>query len=386
MVLLVVRGVSIFPSEISCALALLPLTASLSSLEERIFKVLTKQHRLSYRPESVPARLSAVHHGLPRRRSLAVLVLGCLLTPARLQAEEHSVSVACPELDREDAAEFETRARAALLTSTLDARITIACDAGGVLVTAQSADDSASVRVTPTSATFRDEVLAAVDAALEQLRPPKPPNLASSSPGAGEAAPPSMAPPASAPPPAPPVSLGSPAPTPTVAVAAPLQGSRFHAEIFGAAGFEAWSEGLAGTARVGARYGGRRIRLGLRGGAARLLVQDASFSATELSVTVQADLELGFAGGTRLALDVGPSLLVVTPADDVSAHGGLTAAALLVGAELSRPVWLGRMAVVPALGVRWFGWERGVKLDRHERFVLSGFSPNVTLGVLYRLE
>jgi hypothetical protein len=381
-----VRGVSIFPSEISSSLALLPLAAKVSGLAGRIFKVLTKPQRLSYRPESVPARLSAVHHGLGRRRSLAVLVLGCLLTPARLHAEEHSVTVACPELDREDAAEFETRARAALLTSALDARITIACDAGGVLVTAQSADESASVRVTPTSATFRDEVLAAVDAALERLRPPKPANLPPSSPDVDEAALPSMAPPASAPPPAPPVSLGSPAATPTPTPTPPLQRSRFHAEIFGAAGVEAWSERLAGTARVGARYGGRRMRLGLRGGAARLLVQDASFSATELSVTVHADLELAFAGGARLALDVGPSLLVVTPADDVSALGNVTAAALLVGAELSRPVWLGRMAVVPALGVRWCGGTRGVTLDRNERFVLSGFSPNVTLGMLYRLE
>ena len=127
------------------------------------------------------------------------------------------------------------------------------------------------------------------------------------------------------------------------------------------------------------------MRLGLRGGAARLLVQDTSFSATELSLTLQTDLELSL-GGPRLALDVGPSLLVVAPADDVSALGDVTAAALLVGAELSRPVWLGRMAVVPALGVRWFSGTRGVTLDRHERFVLEGCSPNVTLGLLYRLE
>lgn len=324
-----------------------------------------------------------MHYGLGGRRSLVVLVLACLLTPARVQAEEHSVSVACPELDREDAAEIETRARAALLTSALHASIAINCEAEGVLVAAQSADDSTSVRVTPTGATFRDEVLAAVDAALERLRPQKPPNLAPPSADTDEAAPPLA--PVSAPPPAPSVSLGSPAPTPTRRVAAPLPRSRFHTELFGAAGFEAWSARLAGIARVGARYGDRRVRLGLRGGAARLLVQDASFSATELSVAVQADLELGL-GGTRLALDVGPSLLVVAPAGDVSALGDLTAAALLVGAELSRPVWLGRMAVVPALGVRWFGGTRGVTLDRNERFTLAGFSPHVTLGLLYRLE
>lgn len=335
----------------------------------------------------MPARFSTVHQGLGTRWRLAVLLtLACELTPTLARAEDRSVSIACPQWGREDAAEIETRARAALLTSTLDARIAIDCDAEGVLVTARSVSDSATVRVTPTSATFRDEVLAAVDGALERLRPQEEPALPAPSSDASEDTPQSpTAAPVVAPTPAP--ALRRPhATAATLAVTAPSQPSRSYAELFGATGLEAWSGSLAGTAQLGARYAGRKARVGLRAGVARRLQQDTSFSATELSVAVEGGLEPGFAGGIRLTLSVGPSLLVVAPSTDVSALGDVTTAVLSVGADLSRPVWLGRLAVVPALGLRWFGGERGVRLDHNERFVLDGFAPSVTLGLLYRLE
>lgn len=334
------------------------------------------------------ARRRTRRPGLGARRLRVVLVSACLLAHARGRAEERSVTVACPQLDREAAAEIESRARAALLTSDLRASITIDCEAEAVVVSAQSAAESSSVRATPASATFRDEVLAAVDAALEQLRSAPAPGIPPAGSNVADAAPPEPPAPVA---PAPltaaqPAATAAPAPStapPVQTVPAPPNTS--HAEVYAAAGLEAWSAGVAGTASLGARGGGRYFRLGVRGGAARQLAQDQSFSATELSLTVEALLALDFAG-LRAALSAGPSWLAVSPSGDVTALGDSSTTALVVSAELSRPVWLGRFAVVPALGIRGFSSKRGVRLDRSERLVLGGYQPSVTLALLYQID
>lgn len=312
----------------------------------------------------------------------------------RARADEQRVTIACPQLDREGVAELESLARAALLSSSLRASLAIECRVDGVLVTAESAETSASVRASPEGATFRDGVLAAVDAALDQLRPraaPAVPGPAGevSQPEPEVTAPPAAqqevtTPPVPKPRPAPPAALTAPANRATPNAQPPSR--TLHTEVYASAGLEAWSVGLAGTATLGARHGGRHVWAGIRGGVARPLLQDVDFSATDLSLTLEAVFVPDLGLGLRAALGVGPSVLVVSPSARVAAVSNVKTAALLVAAELSRPVWLGRFAVVPALGVRVFASERGVRLDGAERLVLGGYEPSVLLGLTYRLD
>jgi hypothetical protein len=342
----------------------------------------------------VSARLWTALRGHGAGRASVAALLSLLLSLRQALADEQRVTIACPQLDREGVAELESLARAALLTANLRASLAIACRAEGVLVTAQSAESRASVSADLESATFRDGVLAAVDDALEQLRgretPAAPASASAVEQPAPKVAPPPgpqpkvMAPPASEPKPAPraaPVAVSTSA-TPQ----APSRSSTFHSEFFGAAGLEAWSAGLAGTATLGARRGGRYVWLGVRGGLARQLAQDTEFTATELSLALEAVLVPVPAFGLRAALSVGPSLLVVSPSARVTAVNDVKTAALLVGADVSRPVWLGRFAVVPTVGVRVFARERGVRLDGSERLVLAGYQPSVALGLAYLVD
>lgn len=340
------------------------------------------------------ARLWTAFRGHGSWQAGVAALLSLCIAHRRARADEQSVTVACLQLDREGVAELESLARSAMLASNLRASIVIACQPEGVLVTAQSAEKSANVWATPGGSTFRDGVVAAVDAALEQLRPRKAPSVPAPASEVSQSEPEATTPPAARPEAAPPLAPEpKPAPpavpiAPTIRAAqqTPRRAGSFYTDVYGDAGLEAWSTGVAGTARLGARHGSRYLRLGIRGGMARPLARDRDFTTTELSLTLEAVLVSDPALGLRATLAAGPSLLVVSPSERVTAVNDAKTAALVVAAEVSRPVWLGRFAVVPTLGVRVFGSQRGVRLDGTERLVLAGYRPGVTLGLAYQLD
>jgi hypothetical protein len=293
------------------------------------------------------------------------------------------VLVDCPQLSREQAAEIESRVRASLLTAEVSAAVVVTCESDGAEVRASTDQESVSRHVTAVPQALRDEVLRAVDELLEQLRhrpqalaesPPAPPTPADATATAVPAAP-APAPAAPAP------SRAKPAPaTPPVVAAARESVST---EPFASVAGEAWPSRLAAGLFLGVRRGSAALWYGVRAGAFQPFSADSAFGVTELSLAAQVELEPHFSRGVRLGLAGGPSWLWVSPRDPIVARSSGGKTALFFDAELSRPLWLGRFALVPAVGVRWFTAKRGVKLDGDERFELRGFVPRVAVGLAY---
>ena len=93
-----------------------------------------------------------------------------------------------------------------------------------------------------------------------------------------------------------------------------------------------------------------------------------------------------FAAGARLALGVGPSVLLVAPDAGVTPQESTSVSALFFEAHLSRPFWFGRLALLPDLGARFFTRVRGVRIDAREQLVLRGLTPELGLGLAYRVD
>jgi hypothetical protein len=312
----------------------------------------------------------------------ALLLVLSASGPAR--ATEGGVQLDCPELSREGAGELESRVRASLLTTDVRANIVIACGAGSAEVRASADSDSTSRQITTTPASLRDDVLRAVDDALQELARRRqgtaaavvletPAPQAREEPPKNEASPAVAAPAARPSRRAPPKLVQQPASTSAT-------------ELFASVAGEAWSSELAFGLLLGVRRGLAPFWYGVHAGALRPFEQDPQFGLTELSAAAEAQVSPEALRGVRLGLAAGPSLLLVAPHGAVTTRQGNSSVALFFDAELSRPFWLGHLALVPAFGVRWLTSERGVKLDAEERFTLGGFTPHLALGVLYRTD
>jgi len=302
----------------------------------------------------------------------------CRVLPA--EAAEASVRVDCPELTAEQTAEVESRARASLLTADLNAAASILCRDGAAQVRVEAAGGAAMAQVEITAEGFRDELLRALDEALRQLfraRSEKPveigaapePPLPGTQPGSAQM-PPERPAPVTEPPPA----------TPPQPQAAPA---------FDEAEIAALGERWPGRWALGAAVSVTRTRgwmsLGLRIGVARPVTQRAEFGATEVAGTLEFTATPRPLGGARLTLGVGPSVLLIAPrADLIVRSGGTAKSALFAEAELSRPFTIGRMSLIPGLGVRVFADDRGVNVGANHIEVLSGAVPYLLIGAAYR--
>lgn len=294
-------------------------------------------------------------------------------------ASDH-VRVKCPGVERERLAEIESRARASLLLVDLEADVSVVCGDDYAVVEASTGDTRASVRAPTGPATLVDDVLAGVDQALGELHESVPPTA----PDGARRAPAVAASPRA--PVAPSRSSGR-----TEADAAPslrVEPTRARPVtlLAASAALEAWSSrGAAGLALM-ARRGGAPLWLGLGAGVFRPLNQDAHFDVTEVSLDASLTFEPTFARGLCLTLRGGPSWLWTVPDTRLAVRSHTLGAAFVADAELSWPLWRGRTAVMPALGVRWFSVERGVRLDEVERFTLGGFVPRIALGLVHRFD
>lgn len=289
--------------------------------------------------------------------------------------------VQCPELERERVAEIESRARASLLLSAIDAKFRIRCEGAVAIVEASAGGSLASVRAPISPATLVDDVLAGLDQALEQLRAPRPPQLGSEpTPVPSSTAPvvPVPAPPARTPKEPGPVRL--PVPDSAPKHVRPLT------VVSLAAGLEAWSSLPAGGLVIAARRGRAPFWLGLNGSVFRPLSQDHRFEVTELSLTATLTVQPAFARGLCLSLQAGPSWLWTVPDPALAVQSHTLGAAFVGGAELSWPIWRGRTGVIPEVGVRSFAAERGVRIDQIERFALGGLAPRIALALVHRID
>jgi hypothetical protein len=111
----------------------------------------------------------------------------------------------------------------------------------------------------------------------------------------------------------------------------------------------------------------------------------AAFTATEWHGALRVGVQPAWALGWQASLGLGPSLLSLAPRD-AATFSGTVVVSWFVDAALSRPIWFGKLALSPSLGARVFMSERGVRVDSHERLILRGLDPQLSLSAVYRLE
>jgi hypothetical protein len=296
-------------------------------------------------------------------------------------AADTLVQVDCPALGRERVAEIESRTRAALLLTEVGTGVHIRCGDDEALIEANAGRGSVSVRARTAPATLVDDVLAGVDQALGELRPPLPVR------GAAAPAPASLRVSREV---AAPESL-SPVPRRSEALVEPAIGEHPRRErplvaVAVAGALEAWTDRPAGGLAVAALRGRAPLWLGLSGAVFRPLHQDPRFDITELSLSATLTLSPAFARGISVTLEAGPSWLWTVPEPTLVERSHRLSAAFTGSAGLSWPIWRGRTGVMPTLGVRWFAPERGVRLDDIERFSLHGLSPRIALALVQRID
>ena len=327
----------------------------------------------------------------PRRCRAALLLLAGLTAAVAAtlpaQAADNAVQIACPELSLEQAAEIESRVRASLLTTEGEATVAVACRASSAEVQVERAPERVVVTAATSPASFRDDVLRAVEQALNELMR----RQARAKDASGDTQPVEQAPTTTAPspPPAPvtPAPAARAAAPPVRAVPIPKPNERAWTEVFGAVAGESWPNRWALGGALGVARSTRSLWFGLRAAALRPTTARATFGALEAQVAAEVGVQPAFAAGVRLSLAFGPSVLLVQPQGELTARDDSTAkASLFAAVHASRPVWFGSFALLPDVGLRVFTRERGVKVDGQTQLVLSGFVPQLSLGVAYRID
>jgi hypothetical protein len=279
--------------------------------------------------------------------------------------------------------------RVALLgASAPAARVAITCEPESALVVVTTEQGSAERPVFLGPGDVRERLLAEVDAALQQLARPAvstgapPVQSPTSSPATADLP---SSPQAAAPPT---VRGGRPAeqPAPNAGRARSNQQPRARAELSAQGGGEAWRDTAALGAALGLGYGSRSLSFNMRIRGNTLPATGSNFTVQEWSAAVGVAWTPGSAWGLRGELELGPSLLNVTPRGQLSPRGGTAVAAWYGALSISRPFWLGRAAVVPGVGARAFTEVRRVNVDGNAKLVLGRLVPGLTLGLLYLLN
>lgn len=309
------------------------------------------------------------------------------IAPAR--ADDGRVQLGCPQLTSEQAAEVEARVRVALLgASAPAARVIITCEPESALVVVTAEQGSAERPVSLGAGDVRERLLAEVDAALQQLARP------AVSTGALPIPSPTPSPatadlPSSPQAPGPPtLRSGPPAeqPPPNAGRARSNERHRARAELSARGGGEAWRDAVALGAALGLGYGSRSLSFNMRIRGNTLPATGSSFAVQEWSAAVGVAWTPGWARGLRGELELGPSLLNVTPRGQLLPRDSTAVAAWYSALSISRPLWWGRAAVVPGVGARAFTEVRRVNVDGNAKLVLGRLVPGLTLGLLYLLN
>jgi hypothetical protein len=314
-----------------------------------------------------------------------------LLAWCRTARADARLDLACPELTREQAAELEARVRASLLTTTVvTERVSIACGAEGASVLVETSVRHAARELSLTAADPREQLLAAVEAALRELSE-APASAAPSEavPDVGEnvALAPATAVPAPPPAATAPRALAPAAPTPPAPVVQRAPSSARALELSLGARAEPWRDGLALGAAHGAAYGTRVFAIGVVAAGVSELHGRDEFAISEWSGALDATWQPRWAWGFRGQLGAGPSLLLVTPRAELAARDTTQRSAWFVELALSRPIRLGSVwAVSPGLGARAFTAQRNVNVNGRRELELGGVVPRLGLGISYTLR
>jgi hypothetical protein len=308
------------------------------------------------------------------------LVCAALLSWPTAASAADGVSVDCPALSAEQAAEVEARVRASLLSAELECTARLVCAPGQAHVEVEANGKSTSFDVATSDANLQEELLQAVETVLRDLAHPPPSPEPVTAPAAAPAEVEAKPPPAPAPraEPSPQrtsgTTPGSAKPTPA-SLQLLLQGM-----------LESWSGRPAFGGGLGAAYAAGQFWYGAKLAVLRPITNSAAFTATEWHAAVRAGVQPTWGLGWQASLGIGPSLLALAPRGDAATFSSTVVVSWFVDAALSRPIWFGKLALSPSIGARFFMSERGVRVDSQERLILRGVNPQLSLSAVYRFE
>jgi hypothetical protein len=308
------------------------------------------------------------------------LPLALNIPPARADDAVDGVVVVCPDLPEARTAELEARARATLLTSELSATVAISCvGEGTVVVQVDAGGDSVTLKLRVLAATFREEVLRALDRALADLGASVTPEggTAAPAPAANDTAAGSDVSPSR---PGPEVAETPPSPS-THQPAAPAQLLESEVEVGVQVMGESWSNRLAlgGGLRTAVRFDST-WSCGIRAGAL-FPVRLREATVIEAHALLEVAVTARSLAGLRFAVGAGPSLIFVAPESGFVASGATPKSALRIEAQLARPFRWHRAELTPWVGARAFTAERGVRVADQERLLIGGIQPQFGLAL-----
>ena len=306
------------------------------------------------------------------------LVLGVALSVRTVSAADAEVSVNCPELSAEDAAQIEARVRANLLgASSQPTMVELSCEAASAQTQVAGNGQQVLQRAERSSISAKEALLASAEAALAAW------NALATSPST----------PPIAPVPAPaaePVPAATPTPPPTSAPSAPqprvsARSNTASTWLFAGPRAELWSSGWGLGAQLGLQQKLNSVFLALHGGYLVSLPSSTQFSARELQFGAQIGWQPQPLFGFRGALGIGLSLFGVSPGAGVSVENGSTRTLPCLSLELSRPVELGAFALLPAVGLRAFTSARSVLVDQQEVLSLPALALEASLSLALKV-
>lgn len=329
------------------------------------------------------AGLASWRQRLPWAALLALSLTAVKPSPAAAETAPR-VRVDCAQLTSEQAAEVEARVQATLLTAALDARVTLSCQGQQATVELDVGAEQVQHQIALTASDPRDSLVGGVEEAWRLLSRRR--ARATSAPPSPSEAEPSLSQGASVPPP----SLDTPVDSQPVPPQPRLDGSaapaspkpRGTAQLYALGTVESWPGAFAPGASVGVGYRLGSLTLAAHGGASVMTPSQRTFGVTEWNAALNLAWQPTWALGLRCHVGFGPSVLVVSPRG-ATPRAGTTSATWFAEVALTRPLWVGRLALLPSLGARAFAHARAVNVDNRARLSLEGAVPSLGLGLLY---
>jgi len=305
----------------------------------------------------------------------------------------------CKSLSAEDSARVETRLFASLLAREAPGvSVSIACDERIATVTASAGAPEERRSVALSGAASTESILALAQRAVEQLlataepsasaltRSPTETSPAQSDTADARAAPPATASDASSVPQRIPTAREECAPARNQAPPACPVHTDSHSHVRVDAVFESWGSHVAGGAAFGLEQRSKKWTWAFLAGATRPFQHPLLSDITQWT----AAAELGWQGAEPLSIrisgQVGLSVLTVNPNQGVTTNSGTVKSAAFFALDASRPIWFGRFALAPGLGLRLFSAKRVVSNEGQPEFELPAPSVHVFLSALFRLN
>lgn len=302
----------------------------------------------------------------------------------------------CNALSPEDSARVEARLLASLLTpDASEVTVSIACDHGIAQVSASVGPEETRRSVTLSGSLGPEAILALATRAVAQLLATADDHPAAAAPAEIAPAPagtvdavgqppattpqtPNQSPIVSRETAATPAERSHPPPCPTSA----RNDSRARADI----ALQSWGSKAALGAVLGLEQAAGSLSYAFLAGGARPVEQPSLSTVSEWTAAGELSWQNARSLGIRVSARLGLSLLALSPESGVVSTPGTLKSAAFLDLDLSRPFWLGRFGLAPALGLRAYSAKRAVTVEGQPELQLSTPSVHVGVAFLFRIS